>query len=74
MRSEQKYAVSNLEIMVDIMQRVNYNPNPVTICTLKNILKGRANPIPAVAPTINPIFHLSSINALCQILTMSLSS
>ena len=42
MRQEQKYAVSNIEIMVDLMQRVNFNPNPVTICTLKNILKGRA--------------------------------
>lgn len=41
MRQEQKYAVSNVEIMVDLMQRVNFNPNPVTICTLKNILKGR---------------------------------
>lgn len=42
MRPTQKYAVSNIEILVDIMQRINYNPNPVTICTLKNILKGRA--------------------------------
>lgn len=42
MRQEQKYTVSNIEIMVDLMQRVNFNPNPVTICTLKNILKGRA--------------------------------
>lgn len=42
MRQEQKYAVSNIEIMVDLMVRVNFNPNPVTICTLKNILKSRA--------------------------------
>lgn len=42
MRLEQTYAVSNVEISVDLFQRINFNPNPVTICTLKNILKGRA--------------------------------
>lgn len=43
MRQIEKYAVSNIEILIDIMQNIGSEKyNPVTICTLKNILKGRA--------------------------------
>lgn len=43
MRTESKYAVSNLEISIDIMERINSaKPNVVTINSLFNILKGRA--------------------------------
>lgn len=38
----EKYAVSNAEILIDIKNRLDNNGNVVTICTLKNILKGRA--------------------------------
>lgn len=43
MRQLEKYATSNIELLIEIMQNIGSEKyNPVTICTLKNILKGRA--------------------------------
>lgn len=41
MRSNSKYAVSNNEVFAEMLMRMERNPNPVTLSSLKNILKNR---------------------------------